>query len=376
MKKETLDEIRRSTESEAAQSIERYSFGDVEFDVKTADKTVHEYIHDVVAPHTTEGLKPGKKYKIIPVRTSYNVMPQLGEKQVLETTDVFEYGKLDEGIFYLTSPFGFTHITHEGDVVTTHYCFSPRPELGAVAFMRSEILKQHFRKPNALIFHAASMVDEHGMATAFSGIEPAKICGNRVGKTTALLAATVSDNPTHRIFSNDELLTVIENGIVRAMPFPNQIPIRSGTIKAINGEGIKIPVDFHIDRDKQNDEQIYYTTAGQLERSGFKIAREALGIKNWVFTNLDPNQTGNSIVKVSPEQALEMFRTSVFPRRMNQSRNRNYIGEMYRNYQLTQEDYDQADKTHDALVNSSTLFWILSRGVDRKSIQTALESIK
>jgi len=375
MRKETLDEIQRSIESEAT-SVELYSFGNAEFSIETADKTVREYIHDVIAPHTEEATESGKKYTIVPVRTSYDVVSRFSERQVIETSDTFEYGKLDEDTFYLSSPFGFTHITHEGEEVTTHYCFSPRPELGAVAFVRSELMKLHSQKPNALIFHAASMVDENGMVTAFSGIESVRAYGNRAGKTTALLAATVSDNPTHRFFSNDELLTSVDGDRFEIVPFPNQIPVLSGTLSAIKAEGIKIPVDFLVDRDKQNNEQIYYTTAGQLQRSGFETARTTKGINNWVFTNLDPNQTGNSIIEVSPEQALEMFRTSVFPRRMNQSRATGYKSEMYRNYNLSPEDFEKADKTHEALVKSGTRFWILSRGVDRKSIQTALESIK
>jgi len=61
---------------------------------------------------------------------------------------------------------------------------------------------------------------------------------------------------------------------------------------------------------------------------------------------------------------------------MNQSRATGYKGEMYRNYNLSAEDFEKADKTHEALVNSGTRFWILSRGVDRKNIQTALESTR
>ena len=377
MKKEITDELQFIKEQESNIEIDVYTMSDIKFEVQTSDQTVRAYIQDVIGPHSQEKeLEAQKNYRIIPIRSSYDVLSRFEQKEVMESQSSYEYGKLDSDIYYLSSPLGFTNITHVTEELTSHYIFSPRPELGAVSFIRTELLKSHYDEPSFLVFHAASMISEDGSMSVFSGIESIKAYGNRAGKTTALLAAIIKENPKYKFFSNDEVATIIKDGKVEVLPFPNQIPVREGTLKGILNEGVKIPTDFLVDKDKQSGESIYYTTPGQIKRTGYSVANEKpTSVKNWIFTNLDPQQVGNSIVQITNEQSLEMFRTSVFPRRMNQAKNKGYQGELYRNYSTGQEDYEKADKTHEALVEAGTRFFILSRGVDRASLQSAIESI-
>lgn len=380
MSKEILEELDSQVEQESKEERSKtYTLGGVEFEVVATDRAVERYIEDVVGPYSPlqERGITAKKYRISTIRASSDVLSLVGGKHIINADDGYEYGKLDENIYYVCSGLGFTHITSEEDRITSHYCISPRPELGAVSFIRTEMLKHYAKSDPFLVFHSASMIDtENDKMTVFSGLESSKPYGNRAGKTTALLSATIRPNPRYAFSSNDELIVTSGEEGVDVHPFPNQVPIRQGTLNAMLAEGIKLPVDFLIDTDEQTSESIFYTTPGQIKRAGYEISnRKANFIRNWIFTNLDPQQVGNSIVQISPEQSVDLFRRSAFPRRMNQSRSAGYQGESYRNYDMTPEDFDVADHIHAKLALSGTRFWILSRGVDRGEIYKAIESI-
>ncbi len=117
-------------------------------------------------------------------------------------------------------------------------------------------------------------------------------------------------NPNFNFYSNDEIILGIKDGKVIILPFPNEVLIRQITLDTIFRDK-KLGFEEWTETNNETGSVTRTTSPVGLYRAGI-IAGTPRRVSKWVFLNMESTTKGNSVRKLEDEEALKMFRQSVF----------------------------------------------------------------
>jgi hypothetical protein len=360
---------------------ERFTIGGVNFLVQ-ADKSYQiEYIRRVVEGSTSSNEALGERNVKILIITdpkgekAAKIIRDFPENLIIYRGKEFLYGgEVSSGTYYfISNAHLFINITQERDSEVVHICMGPHPELGASSFIKINLLHFYREKfPDFVVFHAGSIIHLSTSRGIVFSTPKEKNRGNALGKTTAVLAATLNKSRNFGYCSNDEvLLSLHRPGSLEIFPFPNEIPIREGTLNEILREGYYLELEEWCGFDEETKERVFVTTPGLLTQRGVSIAK-LNNITAWVFIDLSPERKTYIIESLEEQAAQDRFISSIFQKRMAQTRGNLHWAEMgteQKDNKLLSSEIETARKIFLFLFSGGTRFFSLEGGTDREKLQ-------
>lgn len=363
-------EVLRETEKELQKG--EVFIGRCKFDFYCDKRDLIDNVLDIFEPYSKKGSVTAKNCKVImsseiPSPLLPIITPHLHSSQGTEPligicgpNQYFTYSSSGHG--------NFTRLYDENNIV--HYTWGVRPDLGAISFAKTEVFRSTLESDSSmLVMHGSLLFDnQQNRSIMLLGADYNHPRGNISGKTTTMLTLAFDSSRRFSFSSNDEIILRKVDSTIKAYPIPSIIPVRSGTMEAIESKGVKLKKDTWVDKDNKTNENVFYLSPKALVGAGASIFTDVSNVGVCIFTNLSPSATHSSLDKLSSEEAVRMFTKAIYFKRMIQARDNSFRGESIHDHTPDDTDLVKAGGIFERLIDGDTRFFLLSGSPDAERI--------
>ncbi|OGD78650.1 hypothetical protein A2368_01930 [Candidatus Collierbacteria bacterium RIFOXYB1_FULL_49_13] len=374
-----IPEIERQLLSKETDHTQRVLIrvGDVNVELKLSHPDQFKYIERFGFPHIHAGDETSKpSYSLLAIKDESFQAATLIPSDAQTDEDGLFWGRGIDFQFIGSTKFNYLNLYWQEDGRKHIACVGKYPEYGLASYLKALLLSDYRSSHDAITFHAATIVNTNNQKSIVVSTADHQEERRRFGKTTTMLSCLTDPDRSFAFATNDELILGWNNDDLVVLPFPNEIPIRES---ALSRSGLDIHtstlLEAYTETDPITQEKLRVATSTGLIESGYQVSNIDK-ISYWFFVDLHPDLTDLVPEFITSDKAKEMFKRSIFERRVREMNGELAYGEhLYVQPSLPENLDAELERMFTQLTGQGVQFILLTGGMNQDKMRDIIKQI-